>query len=190
MNYERLYGLRGPIIGVIVLIVVVGALFAVGVLPPGPRTSADTKAAGQPVASAPAATTGPAQATAVPTKAAAPAPTQAVAPTTAPVVAQNPTSVPAPAPTTAPAPVVASPAAAPNPPEQSAQQAVPAQTAAAGGPAPSYTVVKDDSLWNIARRSYDNPFRWADIFKANQDKIANPDLIYPGQVLSIPTQGR
>lgn len=52
----------------------------------------------------------------------------------------------------------------------------------------NYTVVKGDCLWNIAKKKehYDNPFAWPIIYKANRDKIKNPDLIYPKQVFRIP----
>lgn len=49
----------------------------------------------------------------------------------------------------------------------------------------TYTVVKDDNLWDIARREYNNGYKWVDIAKANH--LANPDLIHVGNVLSLPT---
>jgi nucleoid-associated protein YgaU len=52
----------------------------------------------------------------------------------------------------------------------------------------SYTVVKGDCLWNIAKKKdyYGNGFAWPKIYKANRDKIKNPDLIYPKQIFTIP----
>ena len=52
----------------------------------------------------------------------------------------------------------------------------------------NYTVVRGDHLWGIARKSehYGNGFAWPMIYKANRDKIKNPDLIFPKQVFSIP----
>jgi nucleoid-associated protein YgaU len=52
----------------------------------------------------------------------------------------------------------------------------------------SYTVVRGDSLWRIAGMPmiYGNPLMWPLIYKANRDKISNPKLISPGQVLVIP----
>lgn len=52
----------------------------------------------------------------------------------------------------------------------------------------NYTVVRGDHLWGIARKQehYGNGFAWPMIYKANRDKIKNPDLIYPKQVFSIP----
>lgn len=56
----------------------------------------------------------------------------------------------------------------------------------------TYTVgtwAKDrDCLWNIAKKKtiFDNPFKWPSIYNANKDKIKDPNLIYKGQVLTIP----
>ncbi|RJP61211.1 MAG: LysM peptidoglycan-binding domain-containing protein [Candidatus Auribacter fodinae] len=53
---------------------------------------------------------------------------------------------------------------------------------------PFYEVKKNDSLWKIAGRNkiYDNNYKWQEIYYANQEKIADPDYIYPGMVLRIP----
>lgn len=48
------------------------------------------------------------------------------------------------------------------------------------------TVVKGDTLYDIAGRLLGNANRWPEIYELNTDKIENPDLIYPGQVLRIP----
>ena len=50
----------------------------------------------------------------------------------------------------------------------------------------TYTVVKGDCLWNIAKKYYGNGSKYTLIHNANKDKIKNPNLIYPGQVLTIP----
>jgi nucleoid-associated protein YgaU len=42
-----------------------------------------------------------------------------------------------------------------------------------------------DSLSKIAKM-HGNAYRRKEIFEVNKDKIKNPDLIYPGQVLKIP----
>jgi len=47
-------------------------------------------------------------------------------------------------------------------------------------------VVRGDNLWNIARIHYGAGWRHTTIFKANKDQIRSPDLIYPGQVFSLP----
>ena len=38
------------------------------------------------------------------------------------------------------------------------------------------------------QRIYDASRYWPIIFDANRERIDNPDLIYPGQVLSIPRE--
>lgn len=53
-------------------------------------------------------------------------------------------------------------------------------------PVTTYTVVKGDSLWNIAKKFYGDGSKYTAIYEANKDKIANPSLIYAGQVLTIP----
>ena len=47
-----------------------------------------------------------------------------------------------------------------------------------------------DCLWRIAEYSYiyNDPFKWKLIYKANKANIKDPDLIYPGQVLTIPPE--
>ena len=53
---------------------------------------------------------------------------------------------------------------------------------------PTYVVKKGDYLWRISGMNniYKNPIFWPIIHDANSGKIANPDLIYPGQELTIP----
>lgn len=43
-----------------------------------------------------------------------------------------------------------------------------------------------NSLWRIARRTYGGGSRYTLIFEANRDQIRDPDLIYPGQIFSLP----
>jgi len=43
-----------------------------------------------------------------------------------------------------------------------------------------------DTLWAIAQKYYGNGLEWQRIYKANLDKIKNPNLIYPLQRLLIP----
>lgn len=50
----------------------------------------------------------------------------------------------------------------------------------------TYTVVAGDSLSAIARREYGDANEWRRIYEANKHLIKNPDLIYPGQELTIP----
>lgn len=49
-----------------------------------------------------------------------------------------------------------------------------------------YTVQAGDSLSKIAKREYGDANKWNAIFEANRDTIRNPDLIHPGQVLTLP----
>ena len=50
----------------------------------------------------------------------------------------------------------------------------------------TYTVKKGDCLWNIAKKFYGNGALYTKIYDANTNKIANPNLIYVGQVFVIP----
>lgn len=48
----------------------------------------------------------------------------------------------------------------------------------------TYTVVKGDTLWDIADRAYGDPYRWTEIAQANE--LVNPDLIHAGNRFTIP----
>jgi len=50
-----------------------------------------------------------------------------------------------------------------------------------------YTVQKGDSLSKIAKHEYGDANKWRAIFEANKDTIKDPDLMYPGQELKIPS---
>lgn len=56
--------------------------------------------------------------------------------------------------------------------------------ASAVEPEKTYTIVRGDNLWNIAVREYGDGFAWAKIASANN--LTNPDLIHPGNVLTLP----
>lgn len=47
-------------------------------------------------------------------------------------------------------------------------------------------VVRGDNLWNIARAHYGSGHHHTVIYGANKEQIRDPDLIYPGQVFSLP----
>jgi len=49
-----------------------------------------------------------------------------------------------------------------------------------------YTVVRGDTLSAIAKKEYGNANDYMKIFEANKPMLANPDKIYPGQLLRIP----
>jgi nucleoid-associated protein YgaU len=48
------------------------------------------------------------------------------------------------------------------------------------------TVQKGFTLWAIARENYGDGRLYVKVFEANQDQIRDPDLIYPGQVFTVP----
>lgn len=82
--------------------------------------------------------------------------------------------------TVTPAPVET--AAAPKAP--AASQADPAPTPAAQPV--TVTVQPGFTLWGIAQERYGDGVLYVQVFEANRDKIKDPDLIYPGQVFSVP----
>nr|WP_237693228.1 LysM peptidoglycan-binding domain-containing protein [Octadecabacter algicola] len=49
------------------------------------------------------------------------------------------------------------------------------------------TVQPGATLWAIAEERYGNGVLYVKVFEANRDSIRDPDLIYPGQVFTIPT---
>ena len=75
------------------------------------------------------------------------------------------------------------------------QQATKAEAAPGDAPEPDsaeqptsrfYTVQSGDTLSKIAREYYGSANKYPLIFEANKPMLANPDRIYPGQVLRIP----
>jgi nucleoid-associated protein YgaU len=54
------------------------------------------------------------------------------------------------------------------------------------GQSDTYVVAAGDSLSKIAKRYYGDANKWNRIYEANRDQIQNPDLIHPGQRLTIP----
>ena len=45
---------------------------------------------------------------------------------------------------------------------------------------------KGDALWRIAYRAYGQGVRYVDIFKRNNERINDPNLIFPNQIFAIP----
>jgi nucleoid-associated protein YgaU len=52
--------------------------------------------------------------------------------------------------------------------------------------AETYTVVAGDCLWNIAAKTLGSGAQWEAIYNANKDIIKDANMIYVGQVLTIP----
>lgn len=52
----------------------------------------------------------------------------------------------------------------------------------------NYEVMRGDNLWNIAKKEeiYADAYMWPRIYRANKEKISDPDLIYPKQNLDVP----
>jgi nucleoid-associated protein YgaU len=50
-----------------------------------------------------------------------------------------------------------------------------------------YEVQPGDSLSKIAQKIYGDPLKYKIIFEANQPMLRDPNLIYPGQTLRIPS---
>jgi LysM repeat protein len=76
-----------------------------------------------------------------------------------------------------------------SPPPAAEAAAEPVAEAAVAEPAPepaarTYTVESGDTLWAIAERFYGDGNKYQVI--ADASGISNPDLIHPGQVLTIP----
>ncbi|MGE0846966.1 MAG: LysM peptidoglycan-binding domain-containing protein [Flavobacteriaceae bacterium] len=107
---------------------------------------------------------------------------------------QPATSEPAPSGGASSAPAASSGAssgsAQPAPSAGSAPSASPAMPAAEPTPAaeaiPDLEIARGDNLWTIARRIYGRGIRYSVIYDANRGQIRDPDLIYPGQVFTIP----
>lgn len=53
---------------------------------------------------------------------------------------------------------------------------------------PTYIVRKGDTLWDLSGKFLDRPWQWPRLWKANP-AIRNPDLIYPGDVLTLVGRG-
>lgn len=65
-----------------------------------------------------------------------------------------------------------------------AQDPVPAQDPV--GDSEIHLIREGDTLWDLARRYLDDPFRWPEIYRLNQNVVRNPDLIFPSDRLRLP----
>ncbi|MEB3237473.1 MAG: N-acetylmuramoyl-L-alanine amidase [Candidatus Sericytochromatia bacterium] len=71
--------------------------------------------------------------------------------------------------------------------------AAPVDQAPAPRPAPAparpdgtITVRKGDTLWHLAQVHLGDAHRWRELYEANRDRLKDPNLILPGQVLRLP----
>ncbi|WP_426033565.1 LysM peptidoglycan-binding domain-containing protein [Cypionkella sp. TWP1-2-1b2] len=125
----------------------------------------------------------PAAATEVATGDAAPAAEPAAA-GTAPVVEAAPVEATAAVPDAAPVPETAVAEMAPAAAAPVVSE--PAAVAPAAVAPVSVTVQPGYTLWGIAQQNFGDGVMYVQVFEANKDKIKDPNLIYPGQVFTIP----
>jgi nucleoid-associated protein YgaU len=69
-----------------------------------------------------------------------------------------------------------------------AQQATPPIELAPGAP-DKHVVVKGDTLWDISATFLKSPWRWPEVWQLNREQIANPHLIYPGEIVYLDNSG-
>ncbi|MEH7826642.1 LysM peptidoglycan-binding domain-containing protein [Gemmobacter denitrificans] len=84
----------------------------------------------------------------------------------------------------------ATPAAEPDAVAATGAAAPAATTTAEPAPAPqpvTVTVQPGFTLWRIARDNFGDGVLYVKVFEANKDQIRDPNLIYPGQVFTVPT---
>jgi hypothetical protein len=68
------------------------------------------------------------------------------------------------------------------------RQATPPIELAQGAP-DKHVVVKGDTLWDISATFLKAPWRWPEVWQLNREQIANPHLIYPGDIVYLDTTG-
>ena len=62
------------------------------------------------------------------------------------------------------------------------------RTSAAGSS--TRVVARGDSLWRISRITYGAGEQYAILYRANRDRIRDPNMIHPGQILVLPVKRR
>ena len=72
-----------------------------------------------------------------------------------------------------------------GPPGSTGARAVVAATLAENGR--EYTVEAGDTLSHLARKYYGDQFKWEKIYQANKATMKNPDYIFVGQKIIIPS---
>ncbi len=72
--------------------------------------------------------------------------------------------------------------------QQVAERGVPLEELAPNAP-DTYTVRRGDTLWDISGMYLQRPWRWPELWGMNLQAIANPHLIFPGQMLYLEKDG-
>jgi len=57
---------------------------------------------------------------------------------------------------------------------------------AAGTPGGVHSVQRGDSLWGISAERYRDPFLWPNIYRANLERVSNPDVLRSGTRVTVP----
>ncbi|MGB7263290.1 MAG: LysM peptidoglycan-binding domain-containing protein [Albidovulum sp.] len=77
-----------------------------------------------------------------------------------------------------------------EPASDASAQPAPVAASAPAAPAPLrvsvVTVQPGFTLWRIARENYGDGIEYVKVYEANKNQIRDPDLIYPGQIFSVP----
>lgn len=53
----------------------------------------------------------------------------------------------------------------------------------------SVVIRRGDTLWHISKRVYGQGIKYTTIYKANNEQIRDPDMIWPGQIFALPDEG-
>jgi len=181
--YEKLYRWRKLILLLLLLVLVGGVAGVYLASRPEQKTTvsqATPTAIEEKIVTAPTSTAEP-EPTAMPEPTATAEPTAIPEPTVPPEA----TATPTPAPTAVPEPTATPTSALTAVPEPTATLAPTATPEPTPG-VTAFVVRPGDYLWRIADELYGDPYRWVEIYEANQDLIWDPDLIRPGWELRIP----